>query len=171
VKCVDEVEAWPTGRLLSTAARMVEHAWNGHLARWHLNHAGLAVLHLLARQAMTQRELAGRVQVQEQTLSRTVERLERSGYLERHRDAADRRRNLVRLTATGRAVLLEAGPEAAAEALFDPAGDDVAALRRALIALVRHQAGQRWPEPVPGAPDPPDTPTGPGPAVARPRPS
>ncbi len=95
---------------------------------------------------LTQRELAGRVQVEEQTLSRTVERLERSGYLVRERDPHDRRRNVVSLTEPGRRTCLQAGDVAVAEGFFGVAGDDLPALRRALVGLVSHHSGLRWPD-------------------------
>lgn len=141
-----DLDEWPTGRLLSAAARLVEHAWNAHLARWDLNHAGLAVLHVLLGGALTQRELATRVQVEDQTISRTVERLERSGYVERQRDPGDRRRILVSLTPPGRATYLRAGDPGVAEGFFAALEADLPPLRRALIAIVRHHSGLRWPE-------------------------
>jgi DNA-binding MarR family transcriptional regulator len=147
---MDELDAWPTGRLLSAAARLVEHEWNAHLSRWDLNHAGLAVLHVLLEGPMTQRELASAVQVEDQTISRTVERLQRSGYVERHRDDADRRRVVVTLTATGRDICLRASDLEVAESYFDPGVADLQALRTALAGVIRHLSRQRWP----GADDP-----------------
>jgi len=142
----EDLAGWPTGRLLSAAARLVEHAWNAHLAQWDLNHASLAVLHVLMGGPLTQRELATRIQVEDQTMSRTVERLERSGYVERHRDADDRRRIVVSLTGAGRATCLRAGDPAVAEGLFAALGEDLPPLRRALVAIVRHHSGLRWPD-------------------------
>ena len=80
------------GRLLSTAARLVEHEWNAALARLDLTHAGLLTLHALVAGPHTQRQLAGLSYVEEQTMSRVLDRLERSGYVTRERDARDRRR-------------------------------------------------------------------------------
>jgi DNA-binding MarR family transcriptional regulator len=150
----DDLDGWPTGRLLSAAARLVEHAWNAHLARWDLNHAGLAVLHVLLGGPLTQRELATRVQVEDQTISRTLERLERSSYVERHRDPTDRRRIVVSLTQRGRATCLRAGDAGVAEGFFAALEDDLEPLRRALTAIVRHHSGLRWPEGQPEDPDP-----------------
>jgi MarR family transcriptional regulator, organic hydroperoxide resistance regulator len=144
---MDELDHWATGRLLSAAARLVEHEWNTHLAHWDLNHASLAVLHVLLGGPATQRELAAAVQVEDQTMSRTVERLERSGYLERRRDTADRRRVVVTLTPSGRATCLRAGDMAVAEGFFLGGVDDVPALRSALAGLIRHLSQQRWPAP------------------------
>lgn len=139
----EDIGAWPTGRLLSSAARLVEHDWNQHLARWQLNHASLGVLHVLLGGPRSQRELAGALQVEEQTMSRMLERLERSGYVERSRDETDRRRLHVHLTAAGRRTCLAAGDARLAEELF-AAVDDVPALRRALVAVIRSRSEQRW---------------------------
>ena len=51
---------WPTGRLLSTAARLVEHAWVEVLDELGLTHAGLIVLHVLGEGPFSQRDLARR---------------------------------------------------------------------------------------------------------------
>lgn len=138
IGAVDDLSHWATGRLLSTAARLVEHAWDSHLAQWDLNHASFAVLWMLDRGAMTQRELAAAASVQDQTMSRVVERLERLGYVSRDRCPQDRRRVLVSLTGTGRRVRDEAHDEAAAEALMGDAVGDLARLRADLIAVVEH---------------------------------
>lgn len=142
---MDDLDTWPTGRLLSAAARMVEHAWNAHLARWDLNHASLAVLHVLTEGPLPQRALAARVQVEDQTMSRIVERLERSGYVHRDRDPADLRRLLVSLTELGRQAYAQASEVTVAEGLTAVDGIDVPALRRGLAGLVRHYRAQRWP--------------------------
>lgn len=142
---MDELDEWATGRLLSAAARLVEHAWNGHLAQWDLNHAGLAVLHVLLAGPQTQRELAAAVQVEDQTMSRTVERLERSGYVERRRDDADRRRVMVTVTPTGRETCLRASDLEVAESFFTHGAEDLAVLRRSLAGIIRHLSSQRWP--------------------------
>jgi DNA-binding MarR family transcriptional regulator len=142
---MDELDHWATGRLLSAAARLVEHEWNSHLAQWDLNHASLAVLHVLLGGPQTQRDLAAAVQVEDQTMSRTVERLERSGYVERRRDAADRRRVVVTLTPTGRSTCLRAGDLEVAEGFFAAGVDDVEGLRRALTGVIRALSRQRWP--------------------------
>jgi DNA-binding MarR family transcriptional regulator len=91
---------WSLGRLLSTAARLVEHDWNDWLAIHDLTHAGLLALHALQAGPLTQRQLAAANRVEEQTMSRVVARLERAGYVSRERDATDRRRLVI--TRTGR---------------------------------------------------------------------
>ncbi|MBF4463122.1 MULTISPECIES: MarR family winged helix-turn-helix transcriptional regulator [unclassified Rathayibacter] len=135
------MEAWPTGRLLSTASRMVEHAWFGALAEIGLTHAGLIVLHLLQGGPVAQKELAAAAHVEVQTMSRTIERLEREGHVERHSDPSDRRRQLVSLTAAGgeawqRAHRLEVD-------MF-PGALDHGPLREALLEIIRSASHSRW---------------------------
>ena len=53
---------WPTNRLLSTAARLVEHAWNENLASLGITHAGVMALDVLRSEgSMTQAQLAHQV--------------------------------------------------------------------------------------------------------------
>jgi DNA-binding MarR family transcriptional regulator len=139
----EDMESWATGRLLSSAARLVEHDWNQHLSTWDLNHASLGVLHVLFGGPMTQRELALAVQVEDQTMSRIVERLERSGYVERHRDGADRRRLVVSSTEQGRATCRRATDHHKAEEYFS-AVSDLAAFREGLLAIIRARSEHRW---------------------------
>ncbi|MDQ1286931.1 MAG: hypothetical protein QG622_496 [Actinomycetota bacterium] len=142
---MDDLDHWATGRLLSAAARLVEHEWNAHLSRWDLNHAGLTVLHVLFGGPMTQREIAAAAQVEDQTISRTLERLERSGYVERRRHAGDRRRLVVSLTPVGRKACQQASDVAIAEGYFTDGVDDIATFRGALAGIVRHLSDRRWP--------------------------
>jgi DNA-binding MarR family transcriptional regulator len=146
-----DLDSWATGRLLSAAARLVEHEWNQHLSRWDLNHASLGVLHVLLGGPLTQRELALAVQVEDQTMSRIVERLHRCGYVERVRDRADRRRVMVSLTTEGHRTCRDATDLDRAESFF-AAVDDVPALRAALIAVIRSRSQQRWPDSAGPAP-------------------
>lgn len=135
---MEDLDSWATGRLLSTAARLMEHRWDAHLAGWDLNHASFAVLWQLEAGPLAQRELAQAHQVKDQTMSRVVERLERSGYVTRERSGQDRRRVLVRLTPAGRSARDRAGDPAVAERMvLDALGpDDVQVLREHLLALV-----------------------------------
>ncbi|WP_370523989.1 MarR family winged helix-turn-helix transcriptional regulator [Cellulomonas sp. APG4] len=106
---------WPTGRLVSAVARRIERDWNAHLERWDLNHASLPVLYLLSGGPRSQRELAEASGVTEQTMSRILVRLERTGYIRRRPHEQDRRRHEVVLTDEGRQTLLEAGDPRVAE--------------------------------------------------------
>jgi DNA-binding MarR family transcriptional regulator len=104
-----DLEQWPTGRLLTTAARLVEHAWNERLVDIGVTHAGVIALGVLASQgAMTQAGLAQIVRVQAQTMGKTLARLESRGHVARVRNDLDRRSHLVSITDAGREVLVRA---------------------------------------------------------------
>ena len=89
---------WPAGRLLSAASRRVERDWNAHLAAWDLNHASLPVLVHLSRAPLSQRQLAAACGVTEQTTSRVVARMERTGYVTRTPHPGDRRQLVLSIT-------------------------------------------------------------------------
>ncbi len=108
---------WPAGRLLSAAARRVEREWNAHLDAWDLNHASLPVLVMLMRGPRTQVELADACSVTEQTMSRVLARMERTGYVTRTAHPDDRRKHAIVITDSGRAVADEAADPAAADAI------------------------------------------------------
>ena len=121
---------WPVGRLLSAAARRMERAWDAHLAAWDLNHASLPVLVFVAAGPMSQRELADACGVTEQTMSRVVARLERTGYVSRDTQPQDRRRHAVAITPAGAAALEAcADPAPAQEEVFGHLSPE----RRALL--------------------------------------
>ncbi|WP_087509944.1 MarR family winged helix-turn-helix transcriptional regulator [Cellulomonas iranensis] len=121
---------WPVGRLLSTAARRVERAWDAHLASWDLNHASLPVLVHVSMAPMSQRELADACGVTEQTMSRVVARLERTGYVTRRRHDDDRRRHVIAITPDGAGALAAcADPGPAQESVLG----HLAPERRALL--------------------------------------
>src|ERR1700755_2787354 len=96
---VDPLAAWPTGRLLATAARATENRWHAALDGLGLTHAGLVALHLLDDRPRPQPALARAPRVEAQTMSRTLERLERAGHVRREAHPTDRRRILVARTA------------------------------------------------------------------------
>ena len=100
---------WTVPRLLSTAARLVEHAWNESLAELNLTHAGIIALEVLnAEGAMSQKRLADRVRVQGQTIGKTVARLEAHGYLFRGRSQSDRRSQMIGISEEGVLALQQA---------------------------------------------------------------
>ena len=126
----DPPEHWPVGRLLSTAARRIERAWDGHLAAWDLNHASLPVLVHVSYAPMSQRQLADACGVTEQTMSRVVARLERTGYVTRRRHDDDRRRHVIAITSEGaRALAACADPRPAQETVLGRLSPE----RRALL--------------------------------------
>jgi MarR family transcriptional regulator, organic hydroperoxide resistance regulator len=110
-------EDWPVGRLLSAATRRVEREWNAHLATWDLNHASMPVLLHLLQRPRSQRELASASGVTEQTMSRILVRMERTGYVTRAPDEIDRRKSVIAITDSGRSVALLAADPRPAEAM------------------------------------------------------
>lgn len=145
----EPLTTWPTGRLLSAAARRVEHAWNSHLDAWHLNHASFPVLFLLSMDDHSQRELAEAMSVTEQTMSRMLVRLERHGYVRREPASDDRRRHVVTLLPAGARALAEARDPGRIEELtvgvLSPA--EITCLRATLITMLtadgEHEGGER----------------------------
>lgn len=132
---------WPTGRLLSTAARMVEHAWLDALDELGLSHAGLIALHLLGGEPASQTQLAERARVETQTMSRTLDRLERQGFVARERDPEDGRRHIITRTENG-ARAWEAARTLEADVF--PALSDPTALRNALLEVIHDGSARRW---------------------------
>ncbi|WP_265523672.1 MarR family winged helix-turn-helix transcriptional regulator [Oerskovia flava] len=133
-----EPQDWPTGRLLSAVTRRIEREWNAHLDTWELNHASMPVLmHLLAG-PRTQRELARESNVTEQTMSRIVARLERSGYVVREHDATDRRRRAVSITDAGRGAAFASARPRPAEELSTRGltPEQITTLREILITMI-----------------------------------
>lgn len=136
-----DVAEWPVGRLLSMAARLVEHAWAESLEKLGLTHAGLITLHLLGEGPMSQTDLARRARVETQTMSRTLERLERDGHVVRERSVEDGRRHVVTRTESGVAVWLSART---LEADLFPEIENADAMRAALLAIIRSLSERRW---------------------------
>ncbi|QCQ91051.1 MarR family winged helix-turn-helix transcriptional regulator [Rhodococcus sp. SGAir0479] len=133
----DGFESWPTGRLLSTAARLVEHAWEEVLREHDVTHAGLIALHTLTSGARSQRDLARACQVTDQTMSRTVERLARGGFVQRETDPADERRVRVTITDAGRDTYAQLLAREQDDAALTAVVSDPAGLRRMLVELIR----------------------------------
>ncbi len=134
----DELEGWPTGRLLSVASRLVEQRWRERLDEVGLTHAGLIVLHLLADRALTLGDLAREARVTAQTMGRTVETLARDGRVRIVVDPADRRRRVVERTDAGARVLDQLG---GVEASMFPVIADAPAFRAQLLEIIRHVGG------------------------------
>jgi MarR family transcriptional regulator, organic hydroperoxide resistance regulator len=83
-----DLDNWATPRLLSTAARMVEYAWNEKLASLGLTHAGAIALEVLETGGPeVQAQLAVKARVKPQTMSRTLARLEAHGCITRVNEA------------------------------------------------------------------------------------
>ena len=135
------MEAWPTGRLLSTAARMVENDWAEALEKMSLTHAGLIVLHFLDAGALSQTDLARLARVQVQTMSRTLERLERERYIVREKHPNDGRRHVVTITERGQRTWSAART---LEADLFPEIADNGSLRAALLQIIAATSAERW---------------------------
>lgn len=126
-------ENWPLGRLLGAASRAVERSWAQALEQRGLTHAGLIVLHLLHAGFTSQADLARLARVEAQTMSRTVDRLEREGLVARSPYPGDRRRHVLSITDAGLEAF--AGAKDLEKDVF-PAVDDPDALRAALVQIV-----------------------------------
>ncbi|MET3637381.1 MULTISPECIES: MarR family winged helix-turn-helix transcriptional regulator [Curtobacterium] len=99
----EPAEQWPLGRLLSAAARAVEREWDERLRAVGLTHAALVAIDILLRTGPTGADTIARTaRVQPQTMSRTLERAERDGLVERTSHPEDRRRRVVSVTDEGR---------------------------------------------------------------------
>ena len=106
----DTTEQWPLGRLLSAAARSVERDWDERLRAIGLSHAAVVAIDILIRTGPTGADTIARTaRVQPQTMSRTLERMERDGLVERTPHPADRRRRVVSVTPAGRSAWETAG--------------------------------------------------------------
>jgi DNA-binding MarR family transcriptional regulator len=135
------MDNWPTGRLLSTAARLVEHAWAEALEARGLTHAGLIALHFLDAGPLNQTELARQAKVEAQTMSRTIDRLERRGLVRREADPGDRRRMIV--TRTGEGDAAWASTRSLESEVF-PVVSDPAELRAKLLEIIEKSGEGRW---------------------------
>ena len=154
-----DMEHWPTGRLLSTAARLVEHAWNERLVRIGVTHAGVIALGVLESQGpMTQAHLAQLVRVQAQTMGKTLARLEAHGHVTRVRNDLDKRSHMVSITPAGLEALNEAHD--IERTLLD--GGELLSedLRSQLRKVIRELGNPRWQMAVdvPGLPIPLEAP-------------
>ena len=113
----------PGGRALDLAHHtgfLVRRTQQAHLAVWaaevgpRLSNVQFGVLNVLARLGeASQRELCDALDLDRSTVAGLVARLETRGLVARVRAAADRRRNVVRLTDGGRATLRDTMRDAA----------------------------------------------------------
>jgi DNA-binding MarR family transcriptional regulator len=140
--------AGPPPELAGRLGYLLKHAQLGlaeltaaALEPYRLTGRELAVLTVLAGdEPASQQQAAQRLGVDRTTMVALVDALESKGLVSRHADAADRRRNVVELTAAGRDTLHRAG-EAAAEAerrfLTPLSTPDARRLKAALLALIQ----------------------------------
>ncbi|MHA7276258.1 MarR family winged helix-turn-helix transcriptional regulator [Arthrobacter sp. Hz1] len=101
-----DLDQWSTNRLLLTATRLVENAWNKELAIFGITHAGLTVLLVITLQgAGTQADIARRVRVQTQTMTRILDNLETGGFISHSQPAVEQKRRLFTITPAGSDVI------------------------------------------------------------------
>ena len=106
---MQDLEQWPTGRLLTTAARLVDHAWNAGLGELGLTHAGYTALGVLDDHGpINQTRLAQLIRVQNQTMGKTIEKLQTNGYVQRVRGELDQRIQMVSVSDAGKTALASA---------------------------------------------------------------
>jgi DNA-binding MarR family transcriptional regulator len=95
--------AEPTGHLLSQVCRLTHARMYTMVDRVGLHRGQSLVLKALwGQDGLTHRELAERLYVRSSTMTNTIKRMERSGFVERRTDALDQRVSRVYLTHAGR---------------------------------------------------------------------
>ena len=133
------------GYLINRAARAFASRLATELRPFDVGIGQWAVLmHLWSNDGMTQAQLARRVAIEQPTMVRTIDRMERDGLVTRAPDPNDRRASRIALTERGwelrdALVPLAAGVNRAATA--DLTDAEVATLRRLLAKLVAAEAG------------------------------
>jgi MarR family transcriptional regulator, transcriptional regulator for hemolysin len=128
---VDEDDERHIGFLISDIARLMRTAFDRRARGLGLTRAQWLVINRLYRRpGATQSELAEMLEVEKATAGRTVDRMERKGWVERRQDAGDRR--IKRLHLTNEADLLQVRLAQIAERLVDDA----------LAQLSLHERGQ-----------------------------
>ncbi len=133
------------GYLVNRAARAFANRLATELRPFDVGIGQWAVLlHLWANDGLTQAELARRVAIEQPTMVRTIDRMERDGLVTRTPDPADRRASRIMLTDRGRALRDDLVPLAAKvnrTATATMTDEEVATLRRLLGKLVDAEAG------------------------------
>ena len=133
------------GYLINRTARAFANRLAAELRPFDIGIGQWAVLvHLWGTDGLTQAQLARRVAIEQPTMVRTIDRMERDGLVTRTPHPSDRRATRIALTERGRRLRDKLVPLAArvnsvaTEALTD---EEVATLRRLLAKLVAADAG------------------------------
>jgi DNA-binding MarR family transcriptional regulator len=116
------------GYLLKHAQQRLVHAAEPVMAEYGIDGRELAVLTVLAADyPLSQHEAAGRLGVDRTTMVALIDELEAKGLVERHRSAADRRKNIVQLTEAGERCLdgAERGRNEVERDFLAPLGDEL----------------------------------------------
>jgi len=132
------------GYLINRAARAFANRLASEMRPFDVGIGQWAVLmHLWANDGLTQAQLARRVAIEQPTMVRTIDRMERDGLVARTPDPSDRRASRIALTERGWALrddlvpLADGVNRAATATLTDK---EVATLRRLLAKLVAVEA-------------------------------
>lgn len=130
-----------TGHLLRRAQQLHLAAWLRDVSRTttSVQFAALSVLEL--RAPLSQQDLARELDLDRSTIADVVARMIEHGLISRHRDSADRRRNVLELTEAGKTRVTELRPRVEAiepvlTAGLNPA--EATELRRMLRAVLSH---------------------------------
>jgi DNA-binding MarR family transcriptional regulator len=141
-------EAVPNDRLahlVKDATRALVRALQVRLARHAVSFGHWTFLRILWEgDGLTQRELSARAGVMEPTTFSALKAMERLGYVRRRQRDGDRKKVFVFLTAKGRALrrrLVPLAEEVNSIAIRGVTAADVAATRKALLAVIENLAG------------------------------
>src|SRR5918992_6164542 len=133
------------GYLINRAARVFASRLADELRPFEVGIGQWAVLlHLWGNDGMTQAQLSRRVAIEQPTMVRTIDRMERDGLVTRAPDPNDRRATRITLTERGwklRDDLVPLATKVNAEATKALTDAEVAKLRRLLAKLVAAEAG------------------------------
>ena len=128
------------GFFIAVTSRLMDRALNGRLKKYGVSFGQWPFLMALwAEEGLTQRELSQRVSNEEATTTRTLDRMEADGLIQRKANIADRRQRNIYLTSKGRSLRDKLVPEAIANndlTTGQLTPKEVAALRAALKKMV-----------------------------------
>ncbi len=104
----NEDPARSVGFLIHEVARLMRHNFHRRVSALGLTQAQWrALVHLRLNEGINQASLAELIEVRPITLARLIDRLEAAGWVERRRDAADRRVSRLYLTEAAQPLLVE----------------------------------------------------------------
>ena len=128
------------GFFIAVTSRLMDRALNARLKKYGVSFGQWPFLMMLwAEEGLTQRELSRRVSNEDATTTRTLDRMEADGLIQRKANITDRRERNIYLTSKGRSLRDKLVPEALATTALTTAQltpKEVAALRAALKKMV-----------------------------------
>ena len=128
------------GFFIAVTSRLMDRALNGRLKKYGVSFGQWPFLMTLwAEEGLTQRELSRRVSNEEATTTRTLDRMEADGLIQRKANITDRRQRNIYLTSKGRSLRDKLVPEALATTTLTTAQltlKEIAVLRTALKKMV-----------------------------------